>query len=109
MKYITIPLIALAIGCNTSEPKKIDTNEHSEIDSIITKSQHNTELASGASQKSDSLIGKKIDNTVKKIDHLETEVKQLKAENNELKEKLDDADDAGKPFRIRSISNNQKD
>ena len=109
MKYLIIPLIALAIGCNNPEPKKIDTNEHPEIDSILTKSQRNTNLANGANQKSDSLIGKKIDNTVKKITHLETEVKQLKAENNELKEKLDDADDAGKPFRIRSISNNQKD
>jgi seryl-tRNA synthetase len=109
MRRLIIPIIALAIGCNTPEPKKNNTDEYPEIDSILTKSQHNTELASGASQKSDSLIGKKIDNTVKKITHLETEVKQLKAENNELKEKLDDADDAGKPFRIRSISNNQKD
>jgi len=109
MRRLIIPIIALAIGCNTPEPKKNNTDEDPEIDSILTKSQHNTELASGASQKSDSLIGKKIDNTVKKITHLETEVKQLKAENNELKEKLDDADDAGKPFRIRSISNNQKD
>jgi hypothetical protein len=37
---------------------------------------------------------------------MENEIKQLKDENNELKDNLDDANDAGKPFIIRSVSDN---
>ena len=106
MKYIVALSALLFIGCNHSETIKTETNEHSKFDSILTKSKQNLTIVSGANQKSDSIVGQKVEHTVKKIQHLETEVKQLKQENAELKDKLDDVDDAGKPFNIRSISNN---
>jgi len=106
MKYVIAIATLLFIGCTHPETSKIEIDEHSELDSILTKSQQNLTIVGGANQKSDSLVTGKVEHTVKKISHLETEVKQLKAENNELKDKLDDADDAGKPFSIKSISNN---
>lgn len=107
MKYIVALATLLFIGCGHSETTKTETNEHTELDSILTKSQQNLTIVNGANQKSDSIVGQKVEKTVQKIQHLETEVKQLKEENNELKDKLDDADNAGKPFRIRTISDNQ--
>ena len=107
MKYIVALATILFIGCTHSETPKIETNEHTELDSILTKNQQNLTAIGSANQKSDSIVTGKVEHTVKKIQHLETEVKQLKAENNELKDKLDNVDDdAGKPFSIKSISNN---
>ena len=104
MKYIVALATLLFIGCNHSETIKNETNEHPELDSILTKSQQNLTIVGGANQKSDSIVGQKVEHTVQKIQHLETEVKQLKEENNELKDKLDDANDAGNSYRIRAIS-----
>lgn len=106
MKYIVALATLLFIGCGHSETIKTETNENKKLDSIIQKSSENLTIVGGANKKTDSIVTGKVEHTVKKIGHLETQVKQLKAENNELKNKLDDADDAGKPFRIRSISNN---
>lgn len=107
MKRILALALLLTSCVNNSETNKIETNGNPELDSILTKSQQNLTIVGGANQKSDSIVGQKVEHTVKKIQHLETEVKQLKAENNELKNKLDDVDDdAGKPFNIRTISNN---
>lgn len=102
MKYIIVLLVLL--GCNNSESTQTNVNEYGKIDSIIGKSEQNLTIASGANQKSDSLVTGKIDKTVKKIEKLETEIKELKAENNELKDKLNDLDDAGRDYRIRAIS-----
>jgi peptidoglycan hydrolase CwlO-like protein len=106
MKYILIVATLLLIGCTNSQTTKTNTNEYGQIDSLIGKSQQNLTIASGANQKSDSLVTGKIEKTAKKITKLENEVKQLKAENNELKEKLDDANDDGSNYRIRAISDN---
>ena len=110
MKYILLSLLLVGCAGSTSEES---TNENSKleqsIDSLINQSKKNIDSATVQITKTDSVVVQKVEKTVQKIQHLETENKQLKAENNELKEKLDDADDAGKPFRIRSISNNQKD
>ena len=106
MKYIVALSMLVLLSCNNSEPVNLESNENTELDSIITKSQQNQEVVNGANQKSDSIVTGKVEHTVKKIQHLETQVEQLKAENNELKDKLDDVDDAGKPFSIKSISNN---
>ena len=106
MKNIIAIATILLLSCNNSETIKIETNEPTELDSILTKSQQNLTIVGGANQKSDSIVTGKVEHTVQKIQHLETEVKQLKQENAELKDKLDDVDDAGKPFNIRSISNN---
>ena len=105
MKYVVLAALLLA-SCTQSETSKIELNEHSELDSILTKSQQNLTIVGGANQKSDSLVTGKIEHTVQKIQHLETEVKQLKAENNELKVKLNDATDNGKPYSGLPISNN---
>lgn len=107
MKRILALALLLTSCANNLETNKIETNGNPELDSILSKSQQNLTIVGGANQKSDSIVGQKVERTVQKIQHLETEVKQLKAENNELKNKLDDVDDdAGKPFSIKSISNN---
>jgi len=43
---------------------------------------------------------------IESLSEFENLIKELKEENNELKDKLDDATDGGKPYRIRTISNN---
>jgi hypothetical protein len=106
MKYIIAMAILLFIGCTNSETTKIETNETTELDSIIAKSQQNLTAVSGANQKSDSLVTGKVEHTVQKISYLETQVQQLKEENNELKDKLDDATDDGKPYSGLPISGN---
>jgi predicted RNase H-like nuclease (RuvC/YqgF family) len=106
MKYIIAIAILLFIGCTNSETTKIETNETTELDSILTKSQQNLTIVGGANQKSDSLVTGKVEHTVQKISHLETQVQQLKEENNELKDKLDDATDDGKPYSGLPISGN---
>ena len=100
-------MFLLLIGCNSGNSKKIIENEtDTKFDSIINKSQENITLATGASRKSDSTITGKVEKTVKKIEKMEKEIKQLKEENNELKTKLNDATDNGRPYRIRTISDN---
>ena len=107
MKYIVALVTLLFIGCTHPETIKPETNESTELDSILTKSQQNLTIVGGANQKSDSIVGKKVEHTVQKIQHLETENKQLKQENAELKDKLDDATDAGRTYHIRAISNDK--
>lgn len=107
MKYIIVLTTLLFIGCNNSNTNKANTDEYAAIDSIIGKSQQNLADAIGANQKSDSLVTGKIDQTVKKITSLETQVKQLKAENNALKNQINSINDDGKPFIIRTISDDQ--
>lgn len=106
MKHIIILATFVMIGCNNLEKPIPENNKHSELDTFISKSQQNIAFGDSLNQKSDSIVGIKIEKTVDKIQKLESEVKQLKSENNELKEKLDDADDVGQPYRIRTISDN---
>jgi peptidoglycan hydrolase CwlO-like protein len=106
MKYVVALATLLVVSCTNSETIKTETNESSELDSVLTKSEQNLAIVGGANQKSDSLVTGKVEHTVQKITHLETEVKQLKAENNELKDKLDDATDDGKPYSGLPISGN---
>ena len=55
-------------------------------------------------KQSDRFINHKVTKAVEQITTLKEEVKTLKEENNELKTKLDDADDAGKPFKLLPVS-----
>ncbi len=100
--FISILLISI-IGCGDNSP--VITNSGVNVDSLIEKNKETFKTATEASKKSDTTITNKVDNTVKKIVKMEGEIKQLKAENNELKNNLDDVNDDGKPFIIRSVSN----
>ena len=105
MKIVYVVLISLLISCNSNNSEITQTdNYNAKIDSILTQSQENTALASGANRKSDSTITGKVEKTVKKIKKMEKEIKQLKQENNELKNLLDDSDDDGQPYHISTIS-----
>jgi septal ring factor EnvC (AmiA/AmiB activator) len=112
MKYILLISTIFFIACNNLETKEtLDTETYGSIDSIIGKSEQNLTIATGANQKSDSLVTGKIDKTVQKIANLENqvaslqnEVKKLKTENNELKANLDAAYDDGNGYNIRAIS-----
>jgi t-SNARE complex subunit (syntaxin) len=107
MKPVYALLLLLVIGCNSNNTPKIETNESfNKIDSIINQSKQNNILLDQASRESDSSITQKVDKTVKQITTLKTEVKQLKAENNALKTKLNDASNAGEPFKLLPVSNN---
>jgi hypothetical protein len=106
MKYIISIAILLFIGCIHSETVKIETNESTQLDSILTKSKENLTIIDGANQKSDSLVTGKVEHTVKKISNLETQVQELKEENHELKVKLDDATDDGEPYSGLPVSSN---
>jgi len=106
MKLVYASVFLLSISCNSNIETTQTDNYNANIDSILIQSQENIARASGASRKSDSTITGKVEKTVKKIQKMETEIKQLKAENNELKSQLADSDDAGKPFTIRTISDN---
>ena len=62
MKYIIVLATLLFIGCTHPETTKPETNEPTETDSILTKSQQNLTIVGGANQKSgfitlDSLDG----------------------------------------------------
>ena len=114
MKKIIFSLLVISlVGCQVFSSKEVDNSDSTHmdaaIDSILTNNSKNFELTNQINKQSDSMVTNKVEKTAEKITNLETQVTKLKKENNELKEKLDDADDAGKPFRIRSISNNQKD
>jgi septal ring factor EnvC (AmiA/AmiB activator) len=105
MKYL-LALTFVFVSCTSTETKTSEDETNSAIDSIISKNQETITTIAGANKKSDSIVTGKVEHTVKKITNLETQVKELKQENNELKAQIDDIDDAGKPYSIKSISNN---
>lgn len=111
MNKIYFIILLFFISCGQSSVKNTessDTTNFSKIDSIIIKTKESFNESVNTNKKNDTTINNKVEKTVQKIGHLETQVQQLKQENHELKVKLDDATDAGKPFHIRSISNDQK-
>ena len=96
-------------GCESDKQEiKIEKNEFETIDTILRKSEENFTTVNRASQRSDSSISEKVEKTVKQINTLKEEVKQLKEENNELKTKVDDANNAGKPFKLLPVSNDKE-
>ena len=98
----------LFIGCNSNNTSKLEVNETTnKVDSILNQSKQNLITADQANQSSDSSINQKVEKTVKQITTLKQEVKQLKEENNALKNQVDDANDAGKPFKLLPVSNSQ--
>ena len=114
MKKIIFSLLVISlVGCQVFSSKETEDsdsiNVDTTLDSILVNNSKNFELTNQINKQSDSMVTNKVEKTAEKITNLETQVTKLKKENNELKDKLDDADDAGKPFRIRTISNNQKD
>jgi uncharacterized coiled-coil DUF342 family protein len=98
MRFLLFCLILTA--CSESEIKIERTN----ADSIIKKTENVYQSVSQANEKSEDLITSKVDKTVQKIQNLENEVSQLKKENNELKNKLDDINDGGSPFKLLPVS-----
>lgn len=110
MKFTHTLLLLLIVSCGTPSVQKMEINEtDTNIDSIINQSRENLILLDQASRESDSSIAKKVEKTVKQITTLKEEVKQLKTENNALKIKVDDADDAGKPFELLPVSGGKDD
>ena len=103
MRLVFLLLIFL-VGCGSPETN-IQSNETQTVDSILEQSQRSFVTADSVGRKSDELINSKITKTVQQISTLKEEVKTLKEENNELKTKLDDAVDAGKPFKLLPVSN----
>lgn len=105
MKTIYVLLLLLIVGCESPNTQKTETDEtNTGVDSIIEQSKENLIFFDEASRKSDSSISKKVEKTVKQISVLKEEVKQLKEENNELKTKINDANDAGKPYQLLPVS-----
>ena len=103
---IILALIVLVSLISCSDKSGIKTSSGVDVDSLIEKSKKTFVEANAANKKSDTAITNKVDQTVQKIGQLENEIQQLKEENNELKDKLDAATDGGRPYRIRTISNN---
>ena len=103
---LTVSMLLAMLSCKTSTKEEFTVSGPNALDTLISNSNKNFEISSRISKETDSVVTNKVDNTVKKITKMEGEIKQLKKENNELKEKLDDANDDGQPFNIRSISNN---
>lgn len=103
-------ILSLAIfGCNPNKSEiKIENNEFESIDTILRRSEKNFIAVNRANEKSDSSISKKVEKTVNQISTLKNEVKQLKEENNELKIKVNDANDAGEPFKLLPVSGNKE-
>lgn len=101
-------ILLLVIGCNSNNISKLEVNETTnKADSILNQSKQSLITADQASKSSDSSINQKVEKTVKQITSLKQEVKQLKEENNALKTQLNDANDAGKPFKLLPVSNGQ--
>jgi len=101
-------LFLIIIGCKSNKQEdKINENEFQNIDTILRRNEENFNSVNRANQKSDSSISKKVEKTVNQINTLKNEVKELKKENNELKIKINDANDAGKPFHLWPVSNNK--
>ena len=108
MKLVYALLFMLVIGCNSNNTPKIENDETiKKLDSIINQNEQNLVTLNQANQSSDSSINQKVEKTVKQITTLKTEVKQLKKENNALKTQLNDANDAGRPFKLLPVSNGQ--
>ena len=97
-------LLIFLVGC-TSPETNVQNNETQSVDSILEQSQRSFVTADSVGRESDQFINTKVTKTVKQITTLKEEVKTLKEENNELKTKLDDAVDAGKPFKLLPVSN----
>ena len=106
MRYLIVLTILLFTSCTSTNIDDVNLEKYADVDSLIKKSEQDLTVLSGVNEKSDSTVADKIIETTQKITKLETEVKQLKIENSELKEKLNDANDAGSSFRIRAISDN---
>jgi hypothetical protein len=102
MRLFPLVLICL-LACN-EEPTI--TKHNVNVDSLLQKSQTNQQKANEASKKSDTAISTKVTKTAEKIVQMEGEIKQLKEENNELKSNLDDANDAGQPYKLLPVSDN---
>jgi len=106
MRTLYLFLLLLAIGCQSPNTKFEPNENFDKADSVLNHSKQSLIAVDQANQSSDSSITQKVEKTVKQITTLKTEVKQLKAENNALKTKLNDANDAGKPFELLPVSNN---
>lgn len=104
MKYALL-LLTLVLGCSSPSETKIEQDEtNSTIDSIIGQSQKNLIVLDSTSKRTDSTITGKVEKTVKQISTLKEENTKLKKENEALKDKLDDAIDVGKPFKLLPVS-----
>ena len=106
IRLTILAVLTIFMTCNTAKKEQTETNEYSKVDSVLQHSKENAVILNETSKKSDTSIAGKVDKTIKKIAKMEKQIKKLKAENNELKEKLDDANDVGKPYYIRSVPNN---
>jgi cell shape-determining protein MreC len=104
IRILGLIILVSLIGC--ADKSDVKTSSGVNVDSLIRQSEKNFVIVNEANKKSDTAITNKVDKTVQKIGQLENEIKELKEENNELKDKLDNANDGGKPYRIRTISNN---
>ena len=104
MKY-SLLLFLLILGCSSPSETKIEEDEtNSTIDSIIGQSKKNLIVLDSTSKRTDSTITGKVEKTVKQISTLKEENTKLKKENEALKDKLDDATDVGKPFKLLPVS-----
>ena len=104
MKY-TLLLLILVLGCSSPSETKIKEDEtYSTIDSIIGQNQKNLTVLDSTNKRTDSTITGKVEKTVKQISTLKEENTKLKKENEALKDKLDDATDVGKPFKLLPVS-----
>lgn len=104
MKY-SLLLFLLILGCSSPSETKIEEDEtYSAIDSIIGQSQKNLIVLDSTSKRTDSTITGKVEKTVKQISTLKEENTKLKKENESLKDKLDNATDVGKPFKLLPVS-----
>ena len=104
MKY-SLLLFLLILGCSSPNETKFKEDEtYSAIDSIIGQSQKNLTVLDSTSKRTDSTITGKVEKTVKQISTLKEENTKLKKENESLKDKLDDATDVGKPFKLLPVS-----
>lgn len=101
-----ILMLSLILSCKSEKKEESLEMGPDALDTLIMNSQKTFEMSGEIGKKTDSAVTDKVDHTVKKITKMEGEIKQLKQENNELKSKLNDANDDGKPFNIRTISNN---
>lgn len=104
MKKILL-ISLLFIGCSTNNTKV--ENSVDSVDSVLIKSQENLNKADQINKQGDSSITGKVEKTVQKIQVMEQQITELKQENNELKTMLNDANDAGEPFKLLPVSDYQ--